>query len=170
MSPVDDPIAVLTVSPARRIFGTGLLVALGALLLWIWLTLPDKTLLATLVFAGVGGLALWQAQRFHQATARSIVLSAAGLTDSTGEVIAEMGNIASVDRGAFAFKPSNGFTVRLKSPAPRAWLPGLWWRLGRRVGVGGATPGKAARDMADVITILLKDPDVARRQFDPTDD
>ena len=81
-----------------------------------------------------------------------------------------MGNIASVDRGAFAFKPSNGFTVRLKSPAPRAWLPGLWWRLGRRVGVGGATPGKAARDMADVITILLKDPDVARRQFDPTDD
>jgi hypothetical protein len=81
------------------------------------------------------------------------------LTDSEGTVLARVEDIVAVNRGAFAIKPSNGFTLTLKNPAPRAWQPGLWWRLGRRVAVGGVTPGSQARPMADIIAVM-----VARRQ------
>jgi hypothetical protein len=57
--------------------------------------------------------------------------------------------MVSVARGALAFKPSNGFPVTLRARGPFVWEPGLWWRIGRRVGVGGVTPGTPARFMAE---------------------
>ena len=116
--------------------------------------------LAGLAVVGVGvrldGLALALAHRSYQATARDLILTRRGLYDSTGEELARIDDIVSVDRGFFAFKPSNGFLLRRKTPGPRRWLPGLWWRMGTRVGVGGATNGKAAREMADLIMLLQK--------------
>ena len=56
-----------------------------------------------------------------------------------------------MDRGAFAFKPSNGFMLKLSRKGPFAWEPGIWWRIGRRVGVGGVTPGTPAKVMAEMI-------------------
>ena len=80
-----------------------------------------------------------------------LVLSPAGLTCSDGRVVADMDEIIGVDRGAFAFKPSNGFMLKLSRKGPFAWEPGIWWRIGRRVGVGGVTPGTPAKVMAEMI-------------------
>ena len=33
--------------------------------------------------------------------------------------------------------------------------PGLWWRIGRRIGVGGVTPASQSKVMADLITARL---------------
>ena len=75
--------------------------------------------------------------------------------DSDGTVIARLDNIEKVDRSAFAMKPSNGFLIILKEPGPRVWRPGLWWRLGRRVAVGGVTNGAHTRPMADMMKLKL---------------
>ena len=163
MTDLSDPIAILRVSAARRLFGTGCQIALGLFLIQRSLTrragqaatLDDPSPAGLVILIGIGLVSLWQATRFHRATQRDLVLTREGLFDSEGEALARMEDIASVDRGAFAFKPSNGFMIHLKDPAPRGWVPGLWWRIGRRVGVGGATSGKAARDLADVMTLML---------------
>ena len=81
---------------------------------------------------------------------------AEGLRDGNGRLLCRMDQIAGVDRGAFAFKPSNGFLVKLKEPMPRVWQPGLWWRLGRRIGVGGVTPAGQGKFMADMIALKLR--------------
>jgi hypothetical protein len=39
--------------------------------------------------------------------------------------------------------------------AGRRWQPGLWWRLGKRVGVGGVAPGHQTKAMAQIIEALL---------------
>ncbi|MEJ6609340.1 MAG: hypothetical protein QNL63_06380, partial [Paracoccaceae bacterium] len=70
-------------------------------------------------------------------------------------VIAYVDQIVSIDRGMLAFKPSNGFIFKVKTAQPRAWNPGLWWRFGRRVGVGGVTPGSSTKMMADIIAAKL---------------
>jgi hypothetical protein len=70
-------------------------------------------------------------------------------------VIARWDEIKRVERGALAFKPSNGFLLTLEQPQPRAWVPGLWWRVGRRVGIGGITPAGEGRYMADQIAFRL---------------
>jgi hypothetical protein len=84
-----------------------------------------------------------------------IELTETEIRTSNGEVLARMDEILAVDRGAFAFKPSNGFTLKLNTKKPRAWAPGLWWRFGRRVGVGGVTSAGQAKFMAEQIALRI---------------
>ncbi len=152
----DEPIALLRVSAGRRLFGAATEGGLGVLLIVVAMRLPEPSVLGVTALIGFGVLALALAQWSYRATSRDLVLTRRGLYDSAGEELARIDDIESVDRGLFAFKPSNGFLLRRKTPGSRRWLPGLWWRVGTRVGVGGATNGKAAREMADLIALLQK--------------
>lgn len=150
-----DTIAVLAASPFRRGVALTVQVALGGLLILVALALPSANLVVQAVLIAMGGFLLWRSHTIYQATARHLILTREGLFESSGRQLFAMDDVASVERGAFAFKPSNGFLVNLKVPARRAWVPGLWWRIGRRVGIGGVISGKAAKDMADVIALML---------------
>lgn len=142
--------AVLAASPGRRIIGTGSLAGLGVILLYMGLAFSPGA--GWRVFQlGIGLVALWAAWRMWRATAARLELGPEGLCSSDGRLVAPMEAIVAVDRGVFAFKPSNGFILTLRRSAPFAWEPGLWWRVGRRVGVGGVTPGTPARYMAEII-------------------
>jgi hypothetical protein len=123
---------VLAASPGRRAIGVGSVGALGLMLLWVALsqTLTPQWQVA-LVAMGLG--ALWLARRMWRATAAWLVLERDALTSSDGRVLARMDDVVAVARGAFV------------------WEPGLWWRIGRRVGVGGVTPGTPARLIAELM-------------------
>jgi hypothetical protein len=148
--------AVVQASPVRRIFAYGVQFGLGALVIYTTLVQPPAVLwmIFMLVF---GVLMLLQAERLRRATQLIIELTDTDLRDSSGTVLARIDEIRSVERGVFAFKPSNGFTLVLNNKKPRAWLPGLWWRFGRRVGVGGVTNAGQSKFMAERISIMLKD-------------
>lgn len=149
-----EVLAVVRASAGRRGLGLAMLWLLGALLLWLALARPPAPeFQALLIGLGVG--ALWLGERMRRATALAVELTGAGLVCSDGEVIAGWDRIAGVDRGTFAFKPSNGFIVRLTARAPARWRPGLWWRLGRHAGIGGVTPGAQAKLMAEIIAARL---------------
>jgi len=156
-------IARLEPAPGRRIFSLLALAGLGLLLIQVAVARPPQHLTWQIFLLVLGALALWLAVRLWQATASGLVLREDGLWEAGGRRLAALDEIASVDRGVFAFKPSNGFLVTLRARAPRAWAPGLWWRFGRRVGVGGTTPGAQARAMADALAVML---DARRRQDD----
>ncbi len=147
--------ATVSASPGRRIFGCGVLMALGLLVIYVaFASPPDMGWLVFMLLFGIG--ALWLAEMVRRASALEIQLTETDLRDSTGQVLAHMDEIAGVERGPFAFlKPSNGFTLLLKSKKPRAWAPGLWWRLGRRVGIGGITSAGQAKFMAEQIAFRL---------------
>lgn len=155
----DDILAEVNCRGPRRIVGITLLLMLGGLVLYLAFLQPPANLLWQAFLIGMGLISLWLAQKLQVATRRKLFLTETELSDSDGTVLARVEDIVAVNRGAFAMKPSNGFTLTLKNPAPRAWQPGLWWRLGRRVAVGGVTPGAQARPMADIIAIMI-----ARRQ------
>lgn len=150
MSEMPEILATVTPSFPRRLFGTTVLAALGILILWI---AADATSAPgwRLALLALGGLALLGAVRLWQATGVRVELTATELRDSSGRVLARLDQIASIERGVFAFKPSNGFVVMLNSRQPRAWAPGLWWRTGRRVGVGGVTGAGETKFMADLL-------------------
>lgn len=100
-------------------------------------------------------LAIWFALRLVRARGTGLELTAVELRDTSGRVLAPVADILAVDRGAFAFKPSGGFVLRLTTKSRAAWAPGLWWRFGNRVGVGGATLRPEARAMADAIAMQI---------------
>ncbi|MBO9400638.1 hypothetical protein [Shimia sp. R9_3] len=149
-----EVLATIRASGPRRVFGIGTLALLGGLL--VYLALATSPALIWQVFLLVlGVLSLWLAESTRRATENTIQLTRAGMATDSGEVIAPLDDIAAVKRGMFDLKPSNGFTVVLKTSRPRRWQPGLWWALGKRVGIGGVTPGSEAKSMAQILEALL---------------
>ena len=149
-------LAELRPSPPRRVVGVAILAALGAALIWLGLTASPVALGWTVFLLGFGAAALWLAVRMWQSTGQGLVLTREVLRDRAGVVLVRVAEIRAVNRGVFAFKPAGGFTLALNRTAPRGWAPGLWWRLGRSVGVGGVTHRHEARYMAEVLDALIK--------------
>ena len=151
-----EVLATVSASAPRRVIGVAMLAALGALVLYLALQAGQGALWT--VFLAVMGIgSIWLALRMWQATEATVILTAEGLHSSDGTVIAAIEDIAAVERGFLAMKPSNGFVIRTKTAGPRAWQPGLWWRLGKRVGIGGVTPGSQSKTMSEILAALLTD-------------
>lgn len=149
--PADPVIARLAVPLWRRLVGLCTLSALTLLLARLTWAEPAAGrqfgLGLAMLGAGLLTFSLWRA------TAGAVLLRASGrLETDRGQVLVLAGGIASVEAGAFAFRPSNGFLLRLKEKAPPGWAPGLWWRLGRRLGVGGLAQSAEVKAMAAALT------------------
>lgn len=157
----DDEIATLQASLMRRYFAYGAVFLLGSMLILLAFLQPP-TLGWQIFLIVLGALALTVAERLRRATLLGLVLSETDLRDTGGHVLTTLDNIKSVDRGAFAFKPSNGFVLRLRKGGARTWAPGLWWRFSTRIGVGGVTPAGPAKYMAEQIALRIAARDANR--------
>jgi hypothetical protein len=150
-------LARLEVSQARRTLGVALQGGLGLFLLFVAVTQPFGGGPARGGLALLGLCVLWLAWRFWRAAGTALVLTADGLSDSTGRALCTYEDIEKVERGVFALRPSAGFAILCKTPVARGWAPGLWWAFGRRIGIGGATPRPAGKQMADIISVMLSE-------------
>ncbi|CTQ49911.1 hypothetical protein [Jannaschia donghaensis] len=156
---MSDAMHILRPSTPRRAIGLAIQVLLGFLLLWLAVMHPPSNPLWLLFLIVLGVAALALAQKGWRGSAQAIVLREDGLFSEDGRPIAPLDDIASVDRALFSFKPSNGFLIRLKRPIGRAWVPGMWWRVGRRVGIGGVTGGADTKIVADALSFMVADRD-----------
>ena len=139
-------------SQPRRWLAVICLAGLGVLLLS--LVFEPSGGLWRLGFLIAGILAFLAANNLRLATEDRIELTRAGLRTGKGVHLVALDNVKSVERGIFAFKPSNGFLVRMHKPEGRGWAPGLWWKRGRSLGIGGVVSGGQARAMAELLTAL----------------
>lgn len=154
MKPSPQTLARLDISTGLRTTATVVLGLIGGALIarafggGAWSTEQILSVLgALLAFAAM--------RRIHARTPAGIVLTSDALWDTDGVLIARLEDIASVNRGRFAFKPPNGFTLRLHAPARALWAPGIYWRYGRTLGIGGMTPLHPAKAMATAIEAAL---------------
>lgn len=154
----DEILAVVEASAPRRWMAVVALSAMGGLTLYLAFFSPPALGWQVFLIA-VGVIAFWVADRLRRATTTRIELTRAGLRDSAGIAIAPLATIESLDRGVFAFKPSNGFLVKTRVAGGRAWQTGMWWRLGRRIGVGGVTAASQTKAMAEILTTLMMERD-----------
>ncbi|MEX5726866.1 hypothetical protein Ga0609869_000219 [Rhodovulum iodosum] len=154
---MSEVLARLNVAAPRRYFGLAMLLALAGVALYVAFSTPSAAIGLQLFLLAVGGGALWLSVAMHRATARDLRLTDEGLFDSEGRVLALLDDIEAVERGMFAMKPSNGFVLRLKTPGTRAWAPGVWWRLGRHVGVGGVTAAGQGKAMSEILMLALSE-------------
>lgn len=154
----DPVIATLTASPPRRWTGTVMLGLLGVLLIYLAFSVPFGVSQIVLILCGASVIAA--ASRLYTATAQMIELTKTELRVKDGVVLTELSNIANVERGAFAFKPSNGFLVTTKQSGPRRWSPGMYWCFAKRIGIGGVTGAPQSKGMAETLSILIAQQDL----------
>lgn len=150
---------VVSASASRRFFALFVLWGLAIMLVLVALVEPPSPLWQAFLIV-LAAAVVFGAEALRKATLLQVELTEDGLVDSAGREIAPMDAITRVERGAFAFKPSNGFLVVLnRRVGPRVWAPGLWWRTGRRVGIGGVTAAHQAKLMAELIAVKLAERD-----------
>ncbi len=150
----DEVLATVKASMGRRVLGLGALGGLGVLVIVIAFVQPPAFGWQLFLIA-FGVAALWMADAMRRATASRIELTGTEVRDGDGTVIARVEDIVGMDRGFFAFKPSNGFLLKTRAAGPRSWRPGLWWRIGRRIGIGGMTPGSQTKFMSEILSVLM---------------
>ena len=131
------------------------LVALGGLSAAMAVGAVTRQPLAALLFfaAALGLFALLMATLRSRSS--RLRFDGERLTDDSGAELCRLEEIESVERGFVLLKPSTGFLLTLTEPKPGAWAPGLWWRWGRKIGVGGATSRAAGKMMAEAISLAL---------------
>lgn len=151
----DDVLAIIEASAPRRWMAISMQAGLGLMLVYFALTVPGA--FAWQAFLLLFGIAwFWLATSMYAATQLRLELTETGVRDSSGEELVALDEVESVSRGMFAFKPSNGFSLVLKQrKGPARWRPGLWWRLGSRVGIGGVTAGSQTKPAAQIIEAIL---------------
>lgn len=150
----DVVLARVAASMGRRVLGIGMMAFLAVLVIYVAIVTPPSLGWQIFLIA-LGAVSLMIANAMRMSTQHGLELTRTELRDDTGTVIVRLNDVTSIDRGAFAFKPSNGFLLRLDKPYTRAWQPGLWWRSASRVGVGGMTPMRQTKYMAEVIAIMI---------------
>jgi hypothetical protein len=160
---MDTPLATLRLSTPRLWFTAACLAALAALLLWIAVVQPPGSLgwRGFLLLAAV--LLGWSGLRLYRNADRALVLTEDALTDTRSGTVCRIADIERVSTGTFALKPARGFAIALTQPGERTWAPGLWWRIGRSVGVGGMTGTVETRMMAERIEALVTARDAVKR-------
>lgn len=154
----DEILAVVETSGPRRWFGMAMLAGVGLLVIYVALASPPE--IGWQIFLIVTGLtALFMADKMRRATASRIELTRQELRDSQRGTIVAVADIEVLDRGFFAMKPSNGFLIRAARSGPRVWQPGIWWRLGRRIGVGGVTAAAQTKAMSEILAAMIAERD-----------
>ncbi len=153
--PFQSSPATLSASAGRRFLAVTILACLGATLIYLPMRNPTSALW-TLLLIAVGAGSLFMADRLRRATAVRLILTETDLREENGRILTTLDQVEKVERGSFAMKPANGFSLVLRDPAPRAWAPGLWWRSGRRLGVGGVVSAPPARLIAEQIASYLE--------------
>jgi len=150
-----ETLAKLEPSLGRRWFGVIVLSMVGFMLAYLSFFEPPESMLGKILLPILAVAFFWQAQWNLRVTKTGLYLTSEGIFDGKGTQICALSNIRNVDRGLFAFKPSNGFLVRMHQSLGTAWAPGVYWRFGKRLGVGGATQPAQAKAMADIIDIMI---------------
>lgn len=161
MPDMSEILVKLEVAPSRRIFGVGTLVGLGAILIYIALAHQPDNILSLLIVVALGGSFLWAGQILWNSTGETLILTRESISTGSGRILCTIDEIKKIDKGFFAFKPTNGFLVLLKTPTARSWSPGIWWHLGKRIGIGGVTSPRQAKEMAAMISMMIIERDAA---------
>jgi hypothetical protein len=151
----DTVIAEISSATARRYFGVGVLMVLGAVLLYLTFSAPPSSVGWQILIGLMGFGALWLGNATWRASAMTLELTGTELRVQGGQVICRIEDVVSINRGTFALKPSNGFLIRTKTAGPRHWAPGVWWRIGKSIGIGGVTPASQSKFMSEVMQAQL---------------
>ena len=113
--PETEVLATVHASAGRRVLGVGSIWVLAVLVLYVAIVSPPAPGWQVFLFA-IGGGSIWIAERMRRATAHALELTNTELRDTRGVVLTHVDHITGLDRGMFAFKPSNGFLLSIFPP------------------------------------------------------
>ncbi|MEO0344428.1 MAG: hypothetical protein AAF198_13420 [Pseudomonadota bacterium] len=146
---------VAPVAIGRKWFGVLSLGFPATLIVAIMIQGSITHVLSAVILLAIAALFMWAAWRMWNAPHFGIVFDGDSLKTEDGATIAKMSEIQSVQVGLFVMRPSNGFMMMMKQPGIFPTRPGVVWRQGRRIGIGGILRSSEAKSIGRAIQVEL---------------
>ena len=149
-----EELITLKMSKLKRLSGALLIFVLGTTLLFSVYkkSNPGYTVYESL-FLLVGLILIFVSWRIGRARLTGIKLTKSGIYDLNDVKLCAILDINYIDRRTFAIKPANGFIIHLKNSAKSFWIPGLCWRIGKRLAIGGMLSKQECKAFANLLEI-----------------
>ena len=120
-----------------KILGTVIFI-LSLFLIYTLLTLNDKISFSDFLLIPILVISILWFRRFLSRYSKiGFVISTDGLFDLNMDLICTIDDIKKIDVSPYTFKSANGFIILLKTKSSFKSIPGLYWRVGKRISIGG---------------------------------
>ena len=116
------------------------------------ITFLDFLLIPTIVFLG-----LWFIRFLKRYSKIGFLINQSGLFNIDGSVICEIDDIERIDVSPYTFKSANGFIVILKTKSSFKSIPGLYWRLGKRLSIGGLVSKNESKFLSQTLLSFFEE-------------
>ncbi|MEM0977526.1 MAG: hypothetical protein AAGJ34_08330 [Pseudomonadota bacterium] len=100
---------------------------------------------------------LWAAYRMYSVPRAGLLFDGRVLRTEDGLVVAALTDIDVVQTGIFAMRPSNGFSLIMKEADHLPTRPGIFWRQGKMIGIGGILAAAETRAIGRLMQAKLKE-------------
>ena len=101
-------------------------------------------------------IAFWFKRFLSQYSNVGFLINKMGLYDLHENLICRISDIQRVDSSPYTFKSANGFIIILKEKTSFQLVPGLYWRLGRRISVGGLISKNESKLLSTAVANFLE--------------
>ena len=156
MGPNDDQIKYKLPDHRIKILGS----VIFGLLLFLCYTISkieeEVTSLEFLLIPTIVFLAIWFRSFLQRYSKVGFLINQSGLFNLDGSIVCEIGDIERIDVSPYTFKSANGFIVILKTKSSFKSIPGLYWRLGKRLSIGGLVSKNESKFLSHTLSGFLE--------------
>ena len=115
----------------------------------------ENTLMTFFLLLGLVLLALWFKRFLKRYSKVGFQINSTGLYDLETNLICKIDDIHKVDVSPYTFKSANGFIVFSKTKSKFRSVPGLYWRLGNRISIGGLISKNESKFLSTTLLALI---------------
>ena len=115
------------------------------------ISLSDFLLIPAIIMFG-----LWFKRFLKRYSNVGFLINDTGLFNLDETIVCKMSDIARVDVSPYTFKSANGFIVLLKTQSSFKSIPGLYWRLGKRISIGGLVSKNESKFLSGALLRFLE--------------
>ena len=101
-------------------------------------------------------LGLWLKRFLNRYSKIGFLINELGMFNLDESLIFKMDEIERIDVSPYTFKSANGFIILLKTKSSFKFIPGLYWRLGNRISIGGLVSKNESKFLSTTLLELYE--------------
>ena len=94
------------------------------------------------------------------------LLNQEGIFNLDNTIICRIEDIETIDTSPYTFRSANGFIVFLRERSTFKIVPGLYWRLGNRISIGGLVSKAESKFLSTTMLNLMNTQKKAKKTMD----
>ncbi len=101
-------------------------------------------------------LGIWLKRFLKKFSKIGFLINELGIFNLDESIICKIENIKKIDVSPYTFKSANGFIIFQKTKGSFKIVPGLYWRAGKRISIGGLISKNESKFLSSTLLEIIK--------------